>query len=82
MSFLTRFINSTSVNEAILNQHYDITASMISDLYKPQINISNQYVLTFVMKLYKRCSNILKRNRTAFDKAIKLSKHKILVRMK
>ena len=75
MSFLTRFINSTSVNEAILNQHYDITASMISDLYKPQINISNQYVLTFCDEIIQTIQqHIKKETEPLFDKAIKLSK--------
>lgn len=47
MSFLTRFINDSEINEAILNQHYELPASLITDLYQTQITISNQYVLTF-----------------------------------
>src|SRR5699024_8507370 len=47
MSFLTRFINSSEVNDAILNQHYQMPPNLIDDLYQMQISISNQYVLTF-----------------------------------
>lgn len=47
MSFLTRFINDSEVNDQILNQDYLIKPSLISDLYQPQTSISNTYVLTF-----------------------------------
>ncbi|MDW8571046.1 dynamin family protein [Staphylococcus shinii] len=53
MSFLTRFINNSEINEAILNQHYELPASLITDLYQTQITISNQYVLTFCDDLMK-----------------------------
>ncbi|MGD6887614.1 dynamin family protein [Staphylococcus shinii] len=53
MSFLTRFINDSEINEAILNQHYELPASLITDLYQIQITISNQYVLTFCDDLMK-----------------------------
>lgn len=53
MSFLTRFINDSEINEAILNQHYELPASLITDLYQTQITISNQYVLTFCDDLMK-----------------------------
>ncbi|MDN8872719.1 hypothetical protein Q0M10_13915, partial [Staphylococcus aureus] len=53
MSFLTRFINDSEINEAILNQHYEIPESLITDLYQTQITISNQYVLTFCDDLMK-----------------------------
>ena len=41
MSFLTRFINSSEVNRDVLNQHYEIDSSLISNLYQPQTSISN-----------------------------------------
>ncbi|MEN3938346.1 dynamin family protein [Staphylococcus shinii] len=53
MSFLTRFINDSEINEAILNQHYELPASLITDFYQTQITISNQYVLTFCDDLMK-----------------------------
>lgn len=53
MSFLTRFINSSDINDEILNQHYTIPSSLINDLYQMQITISNQYVLTFCDDLMK-----------------------------
>ena len=47
LSFLTRFINRSEVNQRILNQHYQIEPTLISNLYQPQTSISNTYVLTF-----------------------------------
>ena len=52
-SFLTRFINSSEVNEHILNQDYRIQPKLISDLYQPQTSISNTYVLTFSDEVVK-----------------------------
>lgn len=53
MSFLTRFINDSEVNNQILNQDYLIKLSLISDLYQPQTSISNTYVLTFSDEVVK-----------------------------
>lgn len=53
MSFLTRFINNSEVNDQILNQDYLIKPSLISDLYQPQTSISNTYVLTFSDEVVK-----------------------------
>ncbi|MCC3754765.1 dynamin family protein [Staphylococcus capitis] len=53
MSFLTRFINDSKVNNQILNQDYLIKPSLISDLYQPQTSISNTYVLTFSDEVVK-----------------------------
>lgn len=53
MSFLTRFINDSEVNNQILNQYYLIKPSLISDLYQPQTSISNTYVLTFSDEVVK-----------------------------
>lgn len=53
MSFLTRFINDSDVNNQILNQDYLIKPSLISDLYQPQTSISNTYVLTFSDEVVK-----------------------------
>jgi len=47
MSFLTRFINNSTVTSNILNQHYHIDEALVSSLYQPQTAISNTYVLTF-----------------------------------
>ncbi|MDS3989465.1 dynamin family protein [Staphylococcus capitis] len=53
MSFLTRFINDSEVNNQILNQDHLIKPSLISDLYQPQTSISNTYVLTFSDEVVK-----------------------------
>ncbi|PWZ94491.1 hypothetical protein DD924_17325, partial [Staphylococcus pseudintermedius] len=47
LSFLTRFINDTDLNQRILNQKLTLPTSIITDLYQTQIQITNQYVLTF-----------------------------------
>lgn len=61
MSFLTRFINDTEVNERILNQHYTIQPEIITSLYQEQIHISNQYVLTFSDDLMKSIKQFVKK---------------------
>ena len=61
MSFLTRFINQSSVNQAILNQHYEIPENLISDLYQEQMSISNQYVLNFCDDVVKAIHNFIKK---------------------
>ncbi|MCQ9277812.1 dynamin family protein [Staphylococcus borealis] len=72
MSFLTRFINNSEVNHDILNQHYDIDSSLISNLYQPQTSISNTYVLTFSDGVLKAIRNdVEKQSNPLFDKAIK-----------
>ncbi|MBF7017109.1 dynamin family protein [Staphylococcus durrellii] len=74
MSFLTRFINSSEVNDAILNQHYVIEPSLITHLYKEQISISNQYVLTFCDEVLKAIQQFIKKDSDPlFKKAIQLS---------
>lgn len=71
MSFLTRFINDSEINEAILNQHYEIPESLITDLYQTQITISNQYVLTFCDDLMKSLKQYIgKTSDPLFKKAI------------
>lgn len=71
MSFLTRFINSSDINDEILNQHYTIPSSLINDLYQMQITISNQYVLTFCDDLMKALKqHIAKASDPLFKKAI------------
>lgn len=55
LSFLTRFINDTDLNQRILNQKLTLPTSIVTELY--QIQITNQYVLTFsndVMKAIKQ----------------------------
>ncbi|WP_210129955.1 dynamin family protein [Staphylococcus sp. GDX8P54P] len=72
MSFLTRFINNSEVNHDILNQHYDIDSSLISNLYQPQTSISNTYILTFSDDVLKAIRNdVEKQSNPLFDKAIK-----------
>jgi small GTP-binding protein len=74
MSFLTRFINSSEVNDAILNQHYVIEPSLVQNLYKEQISISNQYVLTFCDEVLKAIQQFIKKESDPlFKKAINLS---------
>ncbi|MDN6698553.1 MAG: dynamin family protein, partial [Staphylococcus equorum] len=71
MSFLTRFINSSEVNDDILNQHYTIHPELITDLYQMQITISNQYVLTFADDLMASLKKfIAKESDPLFKKAI------------
>lgn len=62
MSFLTRFINQSSVSNAILNQHYEIPETLISDLYQEQMSISNQYVLNFCDDVVKAIHNYVKKD--------------------
>ena len=62
MSFLTRFINSSEVNRDVLNQHYEIDSSLISNLYQPQTSISNTYVLTFSDEVLKAITNYVENN--------------------
>ena len=74
MSFLTRFINFSEVNDDILNQHYTIHPELITDLYQIQITISNQYVLTFADDLMASLKKfIAKESDPLFKKAIKHS---------
>ncbi|QHW37224.1 GTP-binding protein [Staphylococcus ursi] len=57
LSFLTRFINDTDLNQRILNQKLTLPTSIVTDLYQTQIQITNQYVLTFsndIMKAIKQ----------------------------
>ncbi|MEY8603367.1 dynamin family protein [Staphylococcus nepalensis] len=74
MSFLTRFINASKVNDAILNQHYTIPSKLIDDLYQMQISISNQYVLTFSDDLMKSIKQFIsKETEPLFKEAIHYS---------
>lgn len=59
---LTRFINSSEVNRDVLNQHYEIDSSLISNLYQPQTSISNTYVLTFSDEVLKAITNYVENN--------------------
>lgn len=71
MSFLTRFINSSEVNHDVLNQHYEIDSSLISNLYQPQTSISNTYVLTFSDEVLKAITNFVeKQSNPLFNQAI------------
>lgn len=71
MSFLTRFINNSEVNHDVLNQHYEIDSSLISNLYQPQTSISNTYVLTFSDEVLKAITNFVeKQSNPLFNQAI------------
>lgn len=71
MSFLTRFINNSEVNHDVLNQHYEIDSSLISNLYQPQTSISNTYVLTFSDDVLKAITNFVeKQSNPLFNQAI------------
>ncbi|UDI78271.1 dynamin family protein [Staphylococcus taiwanensis] len=71
MSFLTRFINNTDINNDILNQHYEINPTLVSNLYQDQTSISNTYVLTFSDEVLKAISNFVeKQSNPLFDNAI------------
>ncbi|OFN20155.1 dynamin family protein [Staphylococcus sp. HMSC055C03] len=61
MSFLTRFINQTDVNQSILNQHYEIPSSLVTDLYQEQMSISNAYVLNFCDDVVKAIHRFIKK---------------------
>ena len=72
MSFLTRFINQNDVNARILNQDYIITTDLISQLYQPQVRISNQYVLTFSDLIIKAIQQfVIKQSEPMIKDAIK-----------
>ncbi|PZP92900.1 MAG: dynamin family protein [Staphylococcus capitis] len=68
MSFLTRFINDSEVNNQILNQDYLIKPSLISDLYQPQTSISNTYVLTFSDEVVKALNKHIEHESNPFFK--------------
>ena len=58
------FINSSEVNRDVLNQHYEIDSSLISNLYQPQTSISNTYVLTFSDEVLKAITNYVENNQS------------------
>ncbi|MCS4485435.1 dynamin family protein [Staphylococcus americanisciuri] len=70
MAFLTRFIDNAALNERILNQAYTIPASLITDLYQTQVQISNQYVLTFSEALMKQIGQYILKEAKPLDEEI------------
>ncbi|WP_274311742.1 dynamin family protein [Staphylococcus hyicus] len=65
MAYLTRFIHDQELNALILNQKFEIPTELVSNLYQTQIQISNQYVLTFSENLMKHIRQyILKASET------------------
>lgn len=71
MSFLTRFISDSDVNEEIMNQHYQVKPELISDLYQPQTSISNTYVLTFSDEVVKALNKFIENSSDPlFEKVI------------
>lgn len=70
LSFLTRFINDTEMNQRILNQKLTLPASIVTDLYQTQIQITNQYVLTFSNDLMKAIKQFILKEQEPLDDAI------------
>lgn len=71
MVFLTRFIDDTTLNDRILNQNIEIPATLVIDLYQPQVQISNQYVLTFSDALMKQIGQyVIKQSQPLDDEIV------------
>ncbi|UXR79230.1 dynamin family protein [Staphylococcus sp. IVB6227] len=71
MVFLTRFIDNSALNDRILNQTLKIPTSLVTDLYQTQVQISNQYVLTFSEALMKQIGQyVLKESKPLDDEII------------
>ncbi|EHJ06769.1 dynamin family protein [Staphylococcus simiae] len=64
MSFVTRFVTTKGTADRVLNQHYEITATLIEDLYQPQTSISNTYVLTFSDDVVKAIRKLVEQEST------------------
>ena len=70
MSYLTRFIHDQDLNHQIVNQNFDIPVDLITDLYQTQIQISNQYVLTFSENLMKQIRQYILKSSEPLDTRI------------
>lgn len=75
LSFLTRFINNTQLNQQILKQHFEIPESLITELYQTQIEITNQYVLTFSEHLMKEIKQYILKMSEPLDEEIIANVH-------
>ncbi|UXR68759.1 dynamin family protein [Staphylococcus sp. IVB6246] len=70
MAFLTRFIDDTNLNNKILNQNIEIPSNLVTDLYQTQVQISNQYVLTFSESLMKQIGQYVQNISKPLDEEI------------
>ncbi|QLK86169.1 dynamin family protein [Staphylococcus sp. 17KM0847] len=70
MAFLTRFITDSELNSRILNQSITLPSDLVTSLYQTQVQISNQYVLTFSEDLMKRIRQYILKDATTLDEAI------------
>ena len=68
--FVTRFIHHSEVNQRILNQHYEIEPTLISNLYQVQTSINNTYVLTFSDDVLKAIARYRKQSDSLFKDII------------
>ncbi|MEB5792133.1 dynamin family protein [Staphylococcus hominis] len=70
LSFVTRFIHHSEVNQRILNQHYQIEPTLISNLYQAQTSINNTYVLTFSDDVLKAIARAVEKQSDSLFKDI------------
>ena len=70
LSFITRFIHHSEVNQRILNQHYQIEPTLISNLYQVQTSINNTYVLTFSDDVVKAIARVVEKQSDSLFKDI------------
>ena len=70
MSYLTRFIQDNELNQRIVNQDFQLPETLVTNLYQKQIQISNQYVLTFSDDLLKRIRQLILRSSESLDQEI------------
>ena len=70
LSFVTRFIHHSEVNQRILNQHYEIEPTLISNLYQVQTSINNTYVLTFSDDVLKAIARAIEKQSDSLFKDI------------
>ena len=70
LSFITRFIHHSEVNQRILNQHYQIEPTLISNLYQVQTSINNTYVLTFSDDVVKAIARVVENNQIHYLKIL------------
>lgn len=70
MSYLTRFITNEELNKRIVNQDFQLSETIVTDLYQEQIQITNQYVLTFADDLLKRIRQYILQSSEPLDQEI------------
>ena len=70
LSFVTRFIHHSEVNQRILNHHYQIEPTLISNLYQAQTSINNTYVLTFSDDVLKAIARAVEKQSDSLFKDI------------